>query len=120
MAFRQRDEEVETLPPDGSNEPFAVGIRLGCSNGGSQNADTEALQRRVQTRREDGVAVVDDESVRMIERQKLTELLSCPLGSGMRRHVRVENTPRADFHRKRIHIGYETRRSPKQESHRRQ
>src|SRR5579863_1370832 len=34
----------------------------------------------------------------MIERQKLAELLSRPLGRGMRGHVRVENAPRTDLH----------------------
>jgi len=57
-----------------------MGIRLGCSNGRPLNSDAEALQRRVQARREDGIAVVDDESVGMIERQKLAELLSRPFG----------------------------------------
>jgi len=98
VGLREGDKEVEALPTNGSDEPLAIGIRLGCSNGRPQNADTEAFQRRVQARREDGVAVVDDEAVGMIERQELAELLSRPLGSGMRSHVRVENAPRTYLH----------------------
>ncbi len=74
-----------------------MGIRLGCSKGRPQNSDAEALQRRVQDRRENCIAVVDDESVRMIEHQKFAELLSRPFGRGMRSHVRVENAPRTDL-----------------------
>ncbi len=92
MGLGYGDEEVETLPPNGSDQPFAKGIRLRCSNGRPQDSDTEALQCRIQARREDGIAIMDDESVRMIERQKLSR----PLGRGMRSHVRVENAPRTD------------------------
>jgi hypothetical protein len=41
---------------------------------------------------------VDDESVRMIKRHKLAELLNLPLGTGMVGHVRMENAPRTDLH----------------------
>jgi hypothetical protein len=41
---------------------------------------------------------VDQEPVWVIVRQKLAELLSRPLGGGMRSQIRVENPPRADFH----------------------
>jgi hypothetical protein len=41
---------------------------------------------------------MDDELVGMIERQELAELLDRQLGSGMVSRVRMQNTPRTDFH----------------------
>jgi len=32
MAFVDRDEKVEALAPDGSDQPFAIRVRLGCAD----------------------------------------------------------------------------------------
>jgi hypothetical protein len=63
-------------------------------------------------RRKDCVAVVDDEPAGMIESQKLPELLSRPLGSGMLSDVRVENAPRTDLQ------GYEDIQDAERSGHR--
>ena len=97
MAFVEWDEKVEALAPDGSDQPFAIRIRFGRADRRFQNPDAEALQLGI-TGRENRIAVVEDESVWMIERQKLAELLNRPLGSGMAGHVHIENAPRTDFH----------------------
>jgi len=97
MAFVEWDEKVEALAPDGSDQPFAIRIRFGRADRRFQDPDAETLQLGI-TGRENRIAVVEDESVWMIERQKLAELLNRPLGSGMAGHVHIENAPRTDFH----------------------
>ena len=64
VAFGQRNEEVEALAPNGSNEPFAKGVCLRATNRCFQDADTETGQFIVQTRREDGIPVVNEKSER--------------------------------------------------------
>jgi hypothetical protein len=44
LAFAQRNEEVEALAPNGSNEPFAEGVCLRATNRCFQDADTESRQ----------------------------------------------------------------------------
>jgi hypothetical protein len=79
MTFAERDQEVQAFSPNGADQPLAEGVRLGCSDRRLQNTDAEAFQCRVQAGRKDGVAVVDDEAVGMIEHQKFPELLNGPL-----------------------------------------
>lgn len=98
MVFVDWDEKVEALAPDGSDQPFTIRIRFGCPDGRFQDPDAETLQLGI-AGRENRIAVVDGESVRMIKRHELAELLNRPLGSRMVGHVGVENAPRTDLHR---------------------
>src|ERR1700689_5474083 len=86
MSCMEWNEKVEALAPDGSDQSFAIRIRLGCANRRFQDPYAESLQLGI-TGRENRIAVVDDVSVWMIERQKLAELLNRPFGSGMVGHV---------------------------------
>src|SRR5579862_9485278 len=99
MALVGRDQEIETLSPNGPDQPFTECIRLRRSDRRFQCSYTESLQLGIQGRRKNRVPIVNDEAVRMIEWQELAELLDGPLGGGMLSHVAVENPPRADFHR---------------------
>ena len=99
VGFAHWNQEVEALAPDGSDEPFAIRVRFGRPDGRFQDAHPEPLQFGVEVAREDRIAVVDDESIAMIVRQKLAELLDRPLGSRVLGDVAVQNPPRADFHR---------------------
>ena len=97
MAFVEWDEKVKALAPDGADQSFAISIRFGCADRRFQDPDAETLHLGI-TGRENRIAVVEDESVRMIKRQKLAELLNRPFGSGMAGHVHIENASRTDFH----------------------
>jgi hypothetical protein len=70
VAFAQRNEEAEALAPNGSNEPFAESICLRATNRCFQDADIEPGQFMVQTRREDGIPVMNEKSVRMVAGQR--------------------------------------------------
>ena len=66
VAFAQRNEVVQALAPDGSNERFAEGVCFQATNMCFQDADTETGQFMVEARREDRITVVNEKSVRMI------------------------------------------------------
>ena len=78
VAFTERDQRVETLPADGSHDAFTKRVRPGRSDWSFQRAYAKALKGSVRGRREDGVPVVDHETIRMIESQKLAKLLDGP------------------------------------------
>ncbi len=77
--LRRVGSEVQAFSPNRSDQPLTKCIHFGCSNRSFQNADTEPSQFRVYAGGEDRVAVVDDITVGMIERQKFAELLCGPL-----------------------------------------
>jgi hypothetical protein len=64
-----------------------------------EDANAEAPQFSIETRRKDPVAIMDQELVRMVKGEKLAELLEGPVGGRMRRDVGVQNPARLNFHR---------------------
>ena len=98
VAFGQRNEEVEALAPNGSNEPFAESICLRATNRCFQDADTEPGQFMIHARREDRIPVVNEKSVRMVAGQSLAELLERPLSGRMGGDIDVNETTGTDLH----------------------
>ena len=90
--MRKSRHSRRVVPTSRSQYAFALGARTGVFK-----TRTPKFQLGI-TGRENRIAVVDDESVWMIERQKLADLLNRPLGSGMAGPVRMENAARTDFH----------------------
>jgi hypothetical protein len=70
VTLAERHQEVETLPPNLSHQLLAVGIRLGRADWGFQDSHARALQGLVESQGENPIAVVNDESIGMIERQE--------------------------------------------------
>ena len=87
MTFVQRNDEIQTFASDGPNEALAESIRGGCSDGSLERANTKILQCEIDSGGEYRVAVMDHESMRMVECQKLAELLSRPFGRRMVGHI---------------------------------
>ena len=87
MTFVERNQVVQALAPEGSDQPLAERIRHGRPDGRPDRAYAEPSQRFIQRRREDRVAVVNHEPVRMVEWQDFAKLLGRPLGRGMRGHI---------------------------------
>jgi hypothetical protein len=83
VPFIYRNEVIQTLPSNRSNEPFAVGIRCGSLYRCSQNPHSEVAQRGVQRNRKDRIVVVNEKLVGMLVGENLSELLRCPFGRGM-------------------------------------
>ena len=63
----QRDEIVQTLATDGADEPLAKGVRLRRTNWSFEDAQAEASESSIHVGREDRIAVVDHEAIRMVE-----------------------------------------------------
>jgi hypothetical protein len=97
MTFVYGDQEIETIAPEGSHEPFTESVRRWGSRGRPQDAHAKVFQRFIHSRREDGIAVVNQEPIGMIEIQELAELLRGPFRGGVFRDINVEHPAGADF-----------------------
>src|SRR5215471_17980150 len=91
MAFVERKQEVETFATKAAAESFAHRVRLWGPQRRPQNPYTQIGKTSVDIRREYAVAIVDDEAVGMVARQRFPELLQRPFRRGMGRGVEVEN-----------------------------
>jgi hypothetical protein len=83
MPFVEWNQEVQTLPPKAAAESLAHRVRFRSSHRRPQNPYTQIGKALVDFLGEDAVSIVDDESVRMIARQRFPELLERPLRCGM-------------------------------------
>ena len=98
MAFVEWNQEVETFATKAAAESLAHRVRLWGPHRRTQNPYTQIGKTLVDILREDAVAIVDDEAVRMIARQGLPELLQRPFRRGMGSDVFVENLAGSDLH----------------------
>ena len=99
VPFVERNEVVETLAPDGSDEPLAPRVGRWRPDGSLQYPDAAVPNRLIDVLCEDGVSVMDQKPVRVIERKEFAKLLDAPFRRRMDRDVRVQNAARADLHR---------------------
>src|SRR5271166_3173201 len=98
MPFVERNQEVQTLPAKTAGKSLAHRVRLRGAQRRPQNPYTQIGKALVDFLKEDAVSIVDEESVRMIARQCLPELLECPFRCGMGSDVLVKNPARSDLH----------------------
>jgi len=92
MPFGQGDQPIQTLPPEGPDEPFAKRIGLRAPHGRLAHLKAEVCYRRIAAGGEDRVAVMEDKPVRVVGRDCLTQLLEGPDGSRMGGHVEVNDS----------------------------
>ena len=85
----KRDEVVEAVPADGTDEPLAERVRLGRPKGRPQRAHAEAADGLVDLGVERAPTVVDQEPVAVLARDRLPELLPDSAGRGMCGRVEV-------------------------------
>src|SRR5215472_11871277 len=83
MAFIEWNQEVETFTTKAAAESLAHRVRLWGPHRRPENPYTQICKTLVGMLREDAVAIVDDEAVRMIARQSFSELLQRPFRSRM-------------------------------------
>src|SRR5215831_10714679 len=98
VAFVEWNQEVETFPTKAAAEWLAHRVRLGGPHRRTQNPYTQICKTLVDFLRGDAVAIVDDETIRMIARQSFPGLLQRPFRRGMGRDVVVENLAGSDLH----------------------
>ena len=75
MTLTEGNQEVQTLAPDRSHQPFAVGVGLRRPNRRPQYPETKSFQFPIQAGRKDRIAVMNEELALTITRQGFTKLL---------------------------------------------
>jgi len=98
MLLGQGDYPIEAFPPECPDEPFAERVGLWALHGCFDHCKAQVLYRSVESAGEDGVAVMDDKTVRVIRGEGLTQLLEGPSGGRMSCRVEVNNAARRVFH----------------------
>lgn len=98
MSLVERNQEIQTLPTNGSHQPFTVRIGRWRLHRRAQNLQSKAFQLVVNFRGEDRVAIMDEKAIPMIAGNSFSELLHSPAGRGMSRDIAVQNTAAAHFH----------------------
>ena len=79
----QRNHEIQALSSYCPNQPFAMRIRMRCPNWRAHHSQAKGeLQFLIQFRREDRIAVVDQEPLRMITGDGFAEPLQGHLAVG--------------------------------------
>src|SRR6267142_6490908 len=94
----QRDQNVQALPPERAQEPFTQGIRLGTAHRCFQDPETQMPHLLIELLGEHAVAVMDQETVAVINRDGFAKLLDRPLGRGVRRHIGMQDSAACVFH----------------------
>ena len=65
VLFVSRDEVVEALSPNGSDQTLAEAVRLRRADRSSDHANAKTFQRFVQPRRGDRIAIMENTSIRV-------------------------------------------------------
>src|SRR5215471_11461605 len=91
MTFVERNQEVQTFATKAPAQSLAHRVGLRGSHGRPQNSHPQVRQTLVDLLSEEAVAIVDQEAVGMIARQRFPELLEGPFRRGMGRDVLMEN-----------------------------
>jgi hypothetical protein len=108
----ERDHEIQALSSYRSHQSFTIGIRLRCPDRRTQYSESEgALHFRVQLRRKDRIAIVDEELIGMIARNGVPQLLERPFRRRMSRHIAMQNAAASDLQ------GYEHEQNPETRGH---
>ena len=99
MSLVEGDEIVQALPSDGPDQSFAEAIGRWRLNRCSNYSHAEVVQRQIERRRKDRIAIVYDKPVGMQVRKNFSELLGRPFCGRMSRDITMPYPPLADFHR---------------------
>jgi hypothetical protein len=94
----QRDEEIQALSADRSDQAFANSIRLGRPERRPQYAHVDGGHGFIQFPGEDAIPVVDQEAERLITAECFPQLLLGPFRAGVIGDVDVQNPAPAQFH----------------------
>ena len=78
MPLVDRNQIIKAFPSDGADQTFTERVRFRSPDRSLQNAHTETLQGLIGRGRENLVAIMDQEAIRMIECEEFAKLLSIP------------------------------------------
>src|SRR5215472_4724297 len=98
MTFIEWHQEIKTFATKAPAHPLAHRVGLRGSHGRRQNSHPQVRQTLVDLLSEEAVAIVDQEAVEMIARQRFPELLQRPFRRGMGSYVVVDNHAGSDLY----------------------
>ena len=98
MVLGQRYNPIQTFTPKCANQPFAQLISLGAVNRRLYDFTAETGYRRIESKGEDGVVVMEYKPVGMVRRYSFAQLLEGPDCGGMGRRVDVKHSASGMFH----------------------
>src|SRR5215471_316809 len=98
MTFVERNQVVKTFATKAPAQSLAHRVGLGGSHRRPQNSHPQVRQTLVDLLSEEAVAIVDQEAVEMIARQRFPELLQRPFRRGMGSYVVVDNHAGSDLY----------------------
>lgn len=87
VVLGERDQEVQALPATCAQEPLTHTISLGTAQRSFQDPETEVSHLLIELLGENAVAVMDQETVTVINRHGFAKLLHRPLRRGVRCHI---------------------------------
>jgi hypothetical protein len=93
MPLVEDDDVVEEFPMKAANHPLHIGIFPRRARGRDDLIDARAFNPSRNPLTDNAIAVSNQITWSRIERKRLNELLSCPLGRRMFRDVEVDNSP---------------------------
>jgi hypothetical protein len=93
MPLVEDDDVVEEFPTKAANHPLHIGILPRRARGRDDLIDAQAFNPSRNPLTDNAIAVSNQITWSRIERKRLNELLSCPLGRRMFRDVEVDNSP---------------------------
>jgi hypothetical protein len=98
LRFGERDDMVETVPTEGSDDPFDVRVLPGRSGSDDHLRKPEALDASVEHLAVDPIAVANHVTSGRSPRQGLDHLLRGPGGRGVAGDVDVKHAPPGEAH----------------------
>ena len=98
VVFCERDDEIQALPPQRADEPFAEGVGLRSPHRCLEHPQPQVTYALVKLGRENAVPVMQQKTVAMIGRNRFPELLEGPLRCGMGCHIDMEEAPGRVLH----------------------
>src|SRR5712692_976762 len=98
MPFVQRNQEIEAFSPHGAHQSFTESVRLRRPIRSTQDSYAHRLQAGIKVMRINTVAVVEDESIRLLTRDDFAKLLERPGCRRVSGDIEVFNLARSYFH----------------------
>jgi len=98
MTCRQGNHVIQAFPPQRADEPLAERLGLRSPHRRLAHSQSQVADALVKLLREDAIAVVNQESVGMVSRNRFAELLESPRRGRMRRDMGMQDAARGMLH----------------------
>ena len=93
MSFAKDEDVIQTLAPDGADQPLREGILPWAVRRRQDFTDAHALHALPEQVTVDRVAIAEEKGRRGVVREGVHDLLGGPVGSGVFGHVEVDDAP---------------------------